>query len=62
MIDKVFKDNIGQEVNIGDKVAWKQGGYSCLIIGKIIGFTKTGMAKIENQGRAKETFVKIFEQ
>lgn len=60
--EKIYKDSIGQEVKIGDKVAWKQDGYDFIIRGEVESFTEEGHINVKTGGSPKRKFIKIFEQ
>lgn len=43
------KDFLGNEVKIGDYVAFARNPYSGLILGKVVGYTKKGFKVIRKQ-------------
>ena len=62
MIDKVFKDSIGQDVKVGDNIITTYTFCGAIRFSKktITGFTETGRARTGKS--SSKNFVKIFEQ
>lgn len=63
---RVVKDNVGQDVNVGDWIAYKVPRYVELKSGKIVSFTLTGYPRVrvsyQDTPKAFMTFVKIYKQ
>lgn len=64
----MHKDSIGQEIKIGDKIAFIPVGYRDHHTATIIGFSKAGVPLIDikeaqlNRTNIRTTHVKIFNQ
>lgn len=56
------KDSIGQEIKIGDKIAYVERNYRGLKTGYIVGFSKAGIPILMNEYHVRTSNVKIFDQ